>query len=738
MKAQTSRRRATADYYRFSIFNVISFSFLAGNIIVLYALRLGADSVLVGLIAASYQVTFVFSLIGRKLIGRVGAVKLFGYFWLIRYAFMVPVVLTALPAIRDRSGLVLAIVTLGAFGFNVSKGIGITATKPIVGEIPRQRERGAFLSNQHLITNLGAVVTGTVMAVVLGQDAPLGRYAILLTVGIVAGLFAAYFILRLPEPKDAEAGFGAKFGPGLRAALAPGAFRRLSSVNVFTVFAVAMIQAFLIVYFKRVYGYSDGNVVFFTVAGSLGGAVMAIITRGVMDRVGAKPLLFAFTGVIVLVAVPIIVSPPLSGFWRAAFPALIFFFFVMGHFGIMNSADNYFFAITAAEHRLDLGIVFGLGTGIAGSLGSFVGGLLLSGLEGVFAGSLPAAFGVYFAVAAVILIIPLLRIRGLPDLDAFPIPDALGLLFSPRDIRAIRLLNRLRRSRTVDEERAAVWALGESTSRLPVDDLLQKVGSPSLTIRMEALTALRNSPFTPAVEQRLIAEVHDHRFTTAHLAAELLGHAGARAAIPELRDAIESHDYMVSAKSMVALAQIGDTESIGRIEAILERSPNPRITIYAVKALETFGSIESLPLIFRRIERRAEVFVRDELILSCAALLGLYEFFYPLYLEFLDERAEGIRSIRDLAAHRPAGAAARSAIAALGDDPKGFRRLAVEHFATAPMIVAGRDVAAWFIDALQNRNVGELERFRFFVAAVMVAPAPLSPRQTDQYTGGRQ
>lgn len=722
MRAQTTRRRAMADYYRFSVFNVISFSFLAGNIIILYALRLGANSVFVGLIAASYQVTFVFSLIGRRIIGRVGAVRLFGYFWLVRYVLMVPVVLTALPAIRERTGLVLAVVTLCAFGFNISKGIGITATKPIVGEIPRQRERGTFLSNQHLITNLGAVVTGTVMALVLGQESPIGRYAILLSVGIVAGMGASYFILRLPEPKGAEAGFGAKFGEGFRAAFAPGPFRRLNSINVVAVFVVSMIHAFLIVYFKRVYGYSDGSVVFFTVAGSAGGAVMASITRGVMDRVGAKPLLFIFVGLIVLVAVPIAISPPLEGFWLGAFPALVFFFFVMGQFGIMNAADNYFFSVTAAEDRLDLGIVFGLGTGIAGSLGSFAGGVLLSGLEGFFRESLALAFGVYFAIAALIMLVALVRIRGLPDLDAYPIPDALGMLFSPRDIRAIRLLNRLRRSKTVDEERAAVSALGESTSRLPVDDLLRKVGSPSLTIRMEALTALRNSPFTRAVEDRLIEEVHNHRYTTAHLAAELLGAAGAVRAVPELRDAVESHDYMVSAKAMVALAQIGDRDSIGRIESILERSPNPRITIYAVKALEILDSIGSLPLVFRRIERRAETFVRDELILSSAALLGVYEFFYPLYLEFLDERAEGIRTLHDLAEQPSVSPAARTAVAALGDDPRRFTRSAVEHFSTDACPVKGHNAGPWFVDALGNRNVGQLERFRFFVAAVMVAP----------------
>lgn len=56
-----------------------------------------------------------------------------------------------------------------------------------------------------------------------------------------------------------------------------------------------------------------------------------------------------------------------------------------------------------------------------------------------------------------------------------------------------------------------------------------------------------------------------------------------RAAVPELRDAVESRDYMVSAKSMVALAQIGDRDSVPRVESILERSPNPRITIYAVQ-----------------------------------------------------------------------------------------------------------------------------------------------------------
>ena len=223
----------------------------------------------------------------------------------------------------------------------------------------------------------------------------------------------------------------------------------------------------------------------------------------------------------------------------------------------------------------------------------------------------------------------------------------------------------------------------------------------------------------------------EQRNTTAHLAAEILGDAGVRRAIPALRDAVESHDYMVSAKSMLALAKLRDTDSIGRIEAILERSPNPRITIYAAKALEAFESLASLPLIFRRIDRRAELFVRDELILVASSLLGIYTRFYPVYIEFLTDPAEGIRTLGDLAA--TASEPVRDAVGKLAVQPGGADRAefvgrAIAVFETHSFTVSGVDVSPWFVDALRNRSVGRLDRFCVLVAAVMPA--------TTSYTAG--
>jgi MFS family permease len=720
---QTPRRRAMANYYRFSIFNVISFSFLAGNIIILYALRFGAGNVLVGIIAASYQVTFMFSLIGRTLISRFGAVRLFGYFWAIRYLAMAPVLLTAVPSIRSHPNLVLAIVTICAFGFNVSKGIGITATKPIVGEIPPQRERGSFLSNQQLIMNLGAIGTGLIMAWLLGPQSELGRYLLLLVIGIAAGFMASYFILRLPEPEAAGEGFDARFRDGLKSAMHNRTFRRLSLVNMMVVFASAMAESFLLVYFKQVYGYGDQSVVIFIVAGSVGAATMAIISRSVIDRTGAKPLLFTFATVLGLVLVPVAMAPSLSGAWVGLFPALIYFFFSMGRAGIFTAADSYFFSITQAEARLDSGIVYGISGGVAGALGSIVGGLFLTGLQRLLPAHTTLPFSIYFGIAAGVALLAVSVILKLEDVDSLPIPDALGMLVSPRDLRAIRLLNRLRRSRTEPEEQKAVRALRQSSSTLAVDELSNRIQSPSLLIRMEALGALRGMPLTREVEDLLMADVRNHSFTTAQLAVELLGAARVRRAIPLLRESVVSSDYLVSAKAMLALAQLDDRKSIRRLESQLETTPNARVAIYAVKALETLGSIRSLPLILRALSRTREPFQRDEYILSCARLLGFFDWFYALYLEFLDEPREGLRSLVDTAAETSASteALASEFAASFSSDGPQLRTLIEPYLGNREITVARNNIASVLRESLADDTLLSLERYRFLLLATFIA-----------------
>ena len=90
--------RARSRFYILMFFNVISFTVVSENIITLYALRLGADSFLVGLISSFLYFGFLAMLIGRPLAARMGMIRLYGTFWLLRYLVLIPLVFAPLLA----------------------------------------------------------------------------------------------------------------------------------------------------------------------------------------------------------------------------------------------------------------------------------------------------------------------------------------------------------------------------------------------------------------------------------------------------------------------------------------------------------------------------------------------------------------------------------------------------------------------------------------------------------------
>ena len=155
----------------------------------------------------------------------------------------------------------------------------------------------------------------------------------------------------------------------------------------------AMVTPFLIVYMKTIYNQPDSSIVFFTVFGSLGAIFMALISSFLIDKLGAKPLYFNFTGVLTLILLPVAFSPiltkPLS-IW--IFSALVFFFHNMGKFGITNSGQVYFLAAIKPEQRLNLGIIHLLTRGLAGGIGSLLGGVILVWLQIAFDGRMIPVF----------------------------------------------------------------------------------------------------------------------------------------------------------------------------------------------------------------------------------------------------------------------------------------------------------------------------------------------------------
>ncbi|HUV08994.1 MAG TPA: MFS transporter [Spirochaetia bacterium] len=715
------RTKAQRLYYIFSSLNGVSFRLLAGGIITLYALRLGADNTLVGLFESFMYLSLAFLLAGRPLVARFGAISVFGSFWALRYLAMIPALLTAIPAIQANRSLTFILLGVGVFGFHTAKGIAIASEKPILGEVAGDRDRGAFLSRVQSLNQGFALAVWLVMGLVMYRNPPPQTYALFFAAGIVAGLAASGALFRLPEPRGIEKGYTDPLMPAIRRGFRAVGFRRFIALFFMMTLAQSMAGPFLIVFFKRLYQHTDASVVYITLLGGLGVMVMAVVAGLFMDRVGAKPLYFAFAVTTALTMVPVFALPAYQSgllFWLV--PGAVFFLYQLGAVGMSNCSQDYFFATVRLEDRLNLGVVYNVTAGISGFAGAFGGGVILDALENAAGFSPDAAFRLYFGCLAGLLIVVGLMIRGLPDIGAYSVLNTLSIIFSPRDVRAVLLLRRLGRYRSIAQEQATIRELGQSPSLMSVEGLLARLSSPSFAVRSAALKALRSAPIVPAVTQALVTEVREHHFTTAHTAAEILGNWKITEAIHALREALDSDDFLLVGKAMVSLAQLRDRHSIPQIRSILVDTANPSLIIHATRAMVVFRDPFMIPVLLDKLEPSSAPFVRDEIVLAVAEIAGLSDWFYPLYCVFLTNEAAGVQEMRSiLPPEALEGTVGQVLVNVIRGSP-AFATAVLETLESAATSDSQADVAAFLVAALNRVSLVMLPRFRFLVAGAVI------------------
>ena len=719
--------RARGLFILFAVLNVVSFTLLSGNIITLYVLRVGAGNFLVGLLSSFMYSAYLFLFVGRRIAAKWGLVALMGRFWTIRYLLMLPILGSPFFANRGYFEVAFALIIFSVLGFNSARGIAIAAYNPILGEIAAEKDRGSFIARIQAIQHSITLALAVAMAFVLGRSAPLYVYTLFILAGIGAGLIAASIIFRFPEPVLSERTRERNLLRGFRDAFSQGHFRKFIILYFLTTLLIYMVAPFLVVYFKRVYQQPDNLILFFLVFGSLGALLMALASGFLIDKIGAKPLYFLFFAVSTIVLIPMIVSPPVSGAWPVwIFACSVLLFFNLGQFGTMNAGQTYFLGAIKPEDRLDLGVIFYMTLGVAGALGSVFGGMMLQGLEVRLAGSEPSrVFQIYFGAVALLSLVVLLFLNSMENLGAYPIRDAMAAIFSPRDLRAISLTHRFRRVRSVDEDKQTLKAMGESQSGLSLKEILASLRSPRFTIRAEALQALADVPLNESAVQALVSEVKNHAFTTAYLAADIIGSRGVREGIPALRNSLDTHDFFLQGKAMVALARLKDRDSYGQIRAKLRETTNPRVIIHGATALELVRDAEAIPLLLEKLGMKMQPYVRDELILALAGILGFGEWFYPLYVSFLESAASGIATLGDFIAEAQNPRVPKELLTELLNrlpqrDRSLYSGLAVELLQSAEVAMAQINVSTILSEAVLNPKLIKLERFLFLVTATIV------------------
>ncbi|TVQ19100.1 MAG: hypothetical protein EA382_16935, partial [Spirochaetaceae bacterium] len=589
----------------------------------------------------------------------------------------------------------------------------------ILGSVVGEKGRGAVLSRIQSLNTTVSTLVWLLVGLALSRDPSRVVYAGVFLAGIVAGLLSSTALAGIPEPALGSGDTTGSFLACVREGFASPGFRRLMALLFSKNVVLGMTGAFIIVQFRVVFGHSDANIVYITLIGSMGVIAMAAAAGLLMDRVGARPLYFAFALITTLSILPSVLSDGSGSAWMLwVVPSVVIFFYNVGANGMMNCSQDYLFATITSDQRLNLGIVYHIVAGTAGFIGSVGGGLALDAIITRTSLSGPAAFQLFFGVMLVGLFGVSLLVTRLPDIGAYSILNTISILFSPRELRAIRTLHRLGRTRSVDDEREIIRSLAKTPSRSAVDDLVTKLTSPSFAVRAEALSALRAHPADHRVVAALVKEVTEHEYTTAHIAAETIGQQRLRGGIPALRSALDSGDFMLCGKAMVALAELDDREILPRMVDIFERSDNPRVIIHGARAFAILGAATGLESLINKLEPRIAPFIRDEIILAIAEILGIGGAFYPFYVIFIERNLAGVAELLDRTTASQADV--RKLVLESTGDPDLFARTARGVYTTDPPRVAAVDLPRLILAALDNPTLLGLVRFRFLVAAIAV------------------
>jgi MFS family permease len=625
-------------------FNALAYACLAEHVLTLYALKLGAGALYVGLLSSLVHLTLFLGVLGKRMAEKRGPVYVYGTSWMLRYLFAGLMALAPFAAAGFGAQTGLAVLLLGALLFFSFRAVGNNANTLIVARIAGPHQRGRLVASQFTIFYLGNMLVLLAYGLLLGRAAPLWKFQAFIAFGVITGAISGVIALRIPEIVEPKAQKPVTLRQMFALFAQTPALRNFLFSGMATRAVAAAALPFLVVSMRLGAGWPEDRILLLVIFLSLGNVLASFFNRMYLDRLGARPMMILYAMCLCVALFAWVLTPGASMAYFAA--NFIVFGFVSP--GFTSAQVPYLFNWVRPREQYAASLFSEIAMGIAAFLGAFLGGVIISKLQSLMPQGL-APFRWYFGLLAVLALVAVLLTHRLSRARDRRLREVLNIFFSPRDLMALFYLSNLASRLTEEEEAAALDRIGELGSQLSEKELLEGLASPRLVVRADALHALRSVAPTPAIARALMDEVGRHEFTTAYLAADLLGLYGVREAIPLLRASLRSEDLFLQSKAMLALGRLRDEDSYEAILQIFRATGNPRLLIHAMNAFGFYGKAESIREILRRLPEFETATVRGEAFLSLADLCGTGEDFYSDYKAYLLDPNLGESILLDLA-----------------------------------------------------------------------------------------
>lgn len=596
-----------------------------GSIFVLFLNELGLSKGQIGFLLSLLPFTGLISIFIAPAVARFGYKRTYVTAWVGRTAVATFMLLT--PWVANTYGLdvTLIFISFTVAAFSLVRSIGMTANMPWVQEYVPDTMRGKYTATNNIFASVVGFAAVSLGGFVLGRIAGLPGFVILISVGIVGGFASTWLASFIPGgapiPNRPEQKRQRDLGTALRDS---NYMRYLIGVALLTL-ATVPLGSFLPLYMGEQVGLLPGNIVLLQI-GTLGGGLATSFAWGwAADRYGSKPVML--WGLLLRMTLPVLwmfmpKNSPVS-LYVALGIALFQGLADMG-WGI-GSARMLYVSIVPNTKRSDYMALYTAWTGIAGGISQLVGGQLLQASQGFSGQFFFLTLNPYiplFGLALVLPLVSLLIMRAIRLTESLGMGEFVGIFLRGNPFLAMSSLVRYHLAKDEQSTLLVTERLGQTRSRLAVEELLEALQDPRFNVRFEAIIAISRMPADPRLTAALVEILHGSELALSVVAAWALGRVGDPAAHDALVRGLDSDYRSIQAHSVRALGALGNPEVATVLMERLQGEDNRGLQMAYASALGQLGATQAVQELLTLLRGTDNPGARLEVALAVGRLVG--------------------------------------------------------------------------------------------------------------------
>jgi len=383
--------------------------------------------------------------------------------------------------------------------------------------------------------------------------------------------------------------------------------------------------SFLPLFMGQVVGLSESEIVRLPTGALAGGLLAGYLWGWASDRYGSKPVMMS--GLIIRLLLPIFwFLLPQNSVW--SFPIALGIAVLQGIGDVgwaIGSARLLFVNVVPSNQSMEYMALYYALAGVITGLSQMLGGRLLDAL-----GTLHMQLGTFRIDQYTVLMVSafLLTAAGLWSFrqvrgdSGVSTGQFAGLFLQGSPIRAFESMIRYHRAQ---DERSAVFMtarMGQTQSRLTVDELLDALGDPRFNVRYEAIISIARMQPDPQLTDALIGVMRGKSPALSVIAAWALGRTGDARSLPPLREGLDSSYRSIQSHCARSLATLGDHESIPDLLARLRAESDYGLLIAYASALGKLQASEATDDLLVLLRDADDESIQMELALAAARIVA--------------------------------------------------------------------------------------------------------------------